>query len=674
MSNINIKQTNQPFWQLLTEHKIFCGFDVKPNANGRVDKLPKGMDKVTGIKENASLDKLGNYEQAKALGYPFIGISFTHPVTVIGKQLVCVDLDWKNAPDGMAHPKQLELMASLRGHAYETSYSGKGAHYWVLCEKHEIPESIKLSPFHEIEIFAGVRPGRAMNVMITDMDYSGELMWCELKGKFDALNMIAFNPPVEPKPAKEFTHTADMNEMQVLLQFINADDYTDWINTGMIIKAELGEDGYEIWDNWSRTSDKYDPFIMRTKWDSFKRDGLGLGTLIKKAQEHGYVGTHIKSSPNDDFNEIDPETGEIQPKKSLLERAYVPIDKQLTATEWILDGIIPNGVGVISGVGGVGKTTAIMPLAATVAGFDDHLSDISAKIRRKVLYITEDAVQANKAIYAMKKWRKSQNDIQQIGDWIHLYHSTQYSVNDLKALLNEAVNNHSSEYKGIIFPPLVIFDTASANIAVDNENDNAEIGKFMTLFKQMWAKYKMPIWLINHLAKSANGLSIDELDTFSARGASAWRDNGSWTANLAIDQDSDNRILQLKKVREEVDFNEIIFQSTVHHEFVEDVFGDVVEVNYRYCSASRSNNNQRISLKMREKEEELKEKILGAIEELEYPSGNDVYEVVGGKKTSFSEALGELKKQKMVVEVPLPSDRKVRGKYVFLSVPPKERN
>lgn len=658
---------------MLTQHQIFCGFDVKPKGDGKVDKLPKGMDGMTGIKENASLEKLGNYQQAKALGYPYIGISFTRPVTVIGKQLVCVDLDWKNSPDGTAHPAQLALMGLLDGHAYETSYSGLGAHYWVLCNRDEIPESIKLSPHHEIEIFAGVKPGRSMNVMITDMDYSGQLMASDLKAVFKSLDMQAYLPPVEPRKEPIRHETASNDDITVLLQYISAEDYNDWINTGMIIKGELGEDGYEIWDSWSRTSDKYDPFIMRTKWDSFKREGLGLGTLVKKAQENGFVGHIERSRPEDDFA-IDPNTGEVLLKKSLLEKAFVKIDSELTATEWIIDGIIPNGVGVISGVGGVGKTTAIMPLAATIAGFDDHLSDISAKIRRKVLYITEDPVQANKAIYALKKWRKSQNDIKLIGEYIHLFHSTQYSVNDLNILLNEAVDNHSIEYRGINFPPLVIFDTASANIAVDNENDNAEIGRFMTLFKQMWAKYKMPIWLINHLAKSANGLSIDELDTFSARGASAWRDNGSWTANLAIDADNDNRILQLKKVREEVDFNEIIFSSTVHHEFVQDVFGDTVEVSYRFCSARRSNGNQRISQKMRAKEDDLKAKILDAISSSEYPSGNDIYELVGGKKSSVLEALGELKKQNLVLELPLPKDRTSRGKYSFLSVPPKERN
>jgi putative DNA primase/helicase len=40
------------------------------------------------------------------------------------------------------------------------------------------------------------------------------------------------------------------------LGFIPSDDRDIWIRCGMAIKAELGEAGYELWDQWSSTSDK----------------------------------------------------------------------------------------------------------------------------------------------------------------------------------------------------------------------------------------------------------------------------------------------------------------------------------------------------------------------------------------------------------------------------------
>jgi RecA-family ATPase len=659
-----------PFWQQISHHPIFCAFDVKPRAGdpSKVDKHPKAMDGMTGIKENASIDKLGTYEQAKALGFPFVGLSFTRPFTIIGKYLVCIDIDWKNAPDGLAHPKQMELMNELSGHSYETSHSGHGAHYWVLCEKDQIPNSVKLSPFHEIEIFASVKPGKAMNVLITDYDVTGELKNNYLKETFEKLAMVPYRDPIEPKVPREIEYQADASVIEKAIAYIPAEDYEIWIKVGMALKQELGDDGFNLWDKWSQSSDKYDPVMMPFKWGSFQGQGITAGTLIALAREHGYT-SYEKSSALEDFS-VDPETGEIIRPPSLLEKAFLPIDQVLTPTEWIIDGILPNGVGVISGVGGVGKTTALMPLAAIVAGFDDHLSDIKCSIPRKVLYITEDGVQANKAVYAIKKFRKSSNDIQTIGERLHLYHSNRYKVEALYLLLMEAVEKHSVEYRGVIFPPLVIFDTASANIDVDNENDNAEIGKFMTLFKQVWAKYKMPIWLINHLSKEANGKGIDEIGSLSARGASAWKDNGSWTANLAINQDSEDRILQIQKVREEVQFKEILFQSVVHSEFVTDMFGDTVEVQYRYCSAERSDRNERISKAMQKTRDELQDKIMEVLPTLEYPSGNDVLEIVGGKKTIFIEAIQELIDAGKIKKEPLPTHLVHGAKKHFLLVLP----
>jgi hypothetical protein len=480
--------------------------------------------------------------------------------------------------------------------------------------------------------------------------------------------MVPYIEYVKPKAPREIQHKANASDIEKALEYIPADSYDVWIKVGMALREELGDEGFDLWDQWSQKSDKYEPTDTLFKWGSFNGQGITAGTLIALARDHGYV-SYERSTAIEDFS-VDPETGEIVKQPSLLERAFLPLDRVLTPTEWIVDGILPNGVGIISGVGGVGKTTAIMPLAATVAGFDDHLSDIECSIPRKVLYITEDGVQANKAIYALKKFRKSTRDIQKIGERLHLYHSNRYKLEALHLLLLEAVEKHSVEFRGIIFPPLVIFDTASANIDVENENDNAEIGKFMTLFKQIWAKYNMPIWLINHLSKEANGKGIDEIGALSARGASAWKDNGSWTANLAINQDSEDRILQIQKVREEVQFREILFHSVVHSEFVPNVFGDIVEVQYRYCSASRSERNERIAKVMQKSREELQAKILEVLPTLDYPSGNDVLEVIGGKKTIFGEAIGELIEAGKVKKEPLPTHLAKGAKKHFLLVSP----
>ncbi|WP_066280224.1 PriCT-2 domain-containing protein [Blastomonas sp. CCH1-A6] len=65
-----------------------------------------------------------------------------------------------------------------------------------------------------------------------------------------------------------------------------------WIQIGMAIKAGLGEDGADIWHEWSaRDYPDYDPKESETQWRSFRAHGpIGVGTLFQRAQDAGWPG------------------------------------------------------------------------------------------------------------------------------------------------------------------------------------------------------------------------------------------------------------------------------------------------------------------------------------------------------------------------------------------------
>lgn len=77
-------------------------------------------------------------------------------------------------------------------------------------------------------------------------------------------------------------------EVTDALDHIDYDDYEDWVRCGMAIKTAYPDDGFEIWDNWSAKSSKYDAKSSKSKWDSFKRTGIGLGTLVYLAMQGGW--------------------------------------------------------------------------------------------------------------------------------------------------------------------------------------------------------------------------------------------------------------------------------------------------------------------------------------------------------------------------------------------------
>ncbi|WP_174979743.1 phage/plasmid primase, P4 family [Pandoraea communis] len=86
--------------------------------------------------------------------------------------------------------------------------------------------------------------------------------------------------------------TGDMpraDEVRDLLSQIPAKERTVWLHIGMALHSWDAEAGFEIWDQWSKSSlDKYDEAIQRPTWDKF--DGGGqrtIGTLYYYASQYG---------------------------------------------------------------------------------------------------------------------------------------------------------------------------------------------------------------------------------------------------------------------------------------------------------------------------------------------------------------------------------------------------
>ena len=79
-------------------------------------------------------------------------------------------------------------------------------------------------------------------------------------------------------------------ELVKLLKAIPGDERDTWWKCGAALKTELGDDGFEVWDEWSQTSDKYDAKIQQVQWRSFKPGELSVGTIIHFAKENGWRG------------------------------------------------------------------------------------------------------------------------------------------------------------------------------------------------------------------------------------------------------------------------------------------------------------------------------------------------------------------------------------------------
>lgn len=83
---------------------------------------------------------------------------------------------------------------------------------------------------------------------------------------------------------KDFT----LDDIADALSFLDESNRDTWIQMGMAIRSEFGDDGFSVWDNWSSGFAKYDKKVVRSTWKSFRKRGISLGTLVKLAISAGW--------------------------------------------------------------------------------------------------------------------------------------------------------------------------------------------------------------------------------------------------------------------------------------------------------------------------------------------------------------------------------------------------
>ena len=102
----------------------------------------------------------------------------------------------------------------------------------------------------------------------------------------------------KPDPApRECSITGATDEIMVIrdaLTYIPSDDRETWLHIGMALHTI---DRFDVWDEWSRTSTKYNEKGQARTWRSFKRSGIGMGSLFHLARQNGWERTPEPHKP-----------------------------------------------------------------------------------------------------------------------------------------------------------------------------------------------------------------------------------------------------------------------------------------------------------------------------------------------------------------------------------------
>ena len=82
---------------------------------------------------------------------------------------------------------------------------------------------------------------------------------------------------------------ADREQLRAALAHVQPHSRETWLRMGMAVKSELGDDGYDLWDEWSQGDDGYSERDARAVWRSIQPTGkVTGGTLFYEAERNGF--------------------------------------------------------------------------------------------------------------------------------------------------------------------------------------------------------------------------------------------------------------------------------------------------------------------------------------------------------------------------------------------------
>lgn len=178
--------------------------------------------------------------------------------------------------------------------------------------------------------------------------------------------------PTAPVTASVITlPAATIEELRDALTHIPADDYTAWVGMGHALK-ELGAVGRELWEEWSKTSPKWQD-TDRNRWAGFAGDRTGYRAVFSEAQRHGWVNPLAGSAPAQAGGFVDgfvggmPDPAPPETKIRLCDMARLGT-VELPPPAFVIYPYVPRGyVTMLGGHGGSGKSALGLVLAAHVA-------------------------------------------------------------------------------------------------------------------------------------------------------------------------------------------------------------------------------------------------------------------------------------------------------------------
>lgn len=309
-------------------------------------------------------------------------------------------------------------------------------------------------------------------------------------------------------------------------------------------ETDGGADGFELWDEWSRQSDKYaGRRDLEVCWRSFHDtpNAVTVGMLRQGAvaTADDFAPVSAAETPPED----DPWAQQAEQNRARFKLVQVAEIARREPVEWIVEQLVPQAeIGMIYGPSGAGKSFLGLDLAFSVAnGFTwfNRASKIGS-----VAWIAAEA--AGSMRNRAKAYAQAHGvDLDKCDLWVVEQPLSLMSDEDADAL------THCLKEKE---PQLIVVDTLAAASGGANENSGEDMNKVLENCRKLHAETGAMIMLIHHTGKD------------TSKGARGWSGiKAAMDVELSITKSENSalRVMETTKQRDIMDGEKFPFKLQV---------------------------------------------------------------------------------------------------------------
>lgn len=202
--------------------------------------------------------------------------------------LVAIDIDPRNG--GL---ETMELIEAQHGPLVSdvTQFTQGGGEHRVFKLSGDFQLPGKLGPGVDVKIngYIVLAPTRGVKG-VYDWEASSDPLDGVIPSPLpDWLRNLAHPPqPVQAEAGIRHVTDQQVAELRDALASFPSDDRDLWVRVGLALHS-IGQQGFDLWDEWSKKSHKYDPVDSMRVWRSFKPGSINYETVFFIAQEHGWA-------------------------------------------------------------------------------------------------------------------------------------------------------------------------------------------------------------------------------------------------------------------------------------------------------------------------------------------------------------------------------------------------